>query len=541
MKVELRVDTFFETLHQRFTSRDPRLEGRYFVGANTTRMFCRPTCYKRRPKLSNCVFFTSASEAIDAGFSPCKCCRPELPRDRPAARGTLNTVVRGLRLIAAGEVDESDGESLAARLGIGERHLRRLFLRHLGTSPGVILGAQRTYLVEKMARETSLPMTEIAYASGFRSLRRFNAAIKEHFGCSPRDLRQRNAIRHDNAAQLRVSVRYTRPYDWAVVARYLQLTAIPHVEHVDSRCYRRSTRIGDSAGVICVELAPAADRLTVAMPPVDVGEAWKIAERLRVMFDLDANPRAIEGHLGRFPELEKAIAEHPGIRVPGGWDRFEMVIRTLVECHTGPASQRLLSRTAQNFGRPVVSASRQEGIDRLFPEAAELARADLASTGLPPRLGHVINAIATAISNGSIRLESGDAGPAVEHRLVELGIDVQTAQYVGARLEDDGDASGFWGWRFQSLSRMPDGQWPATAFGVSKRWSPWQGYAAMALWAHREDSVAPTQRVNSLGRCSAVRAPGNSLREPRPQICPALCPTPHGEWEWLDETDRVTG
>jgi AraC family transcriptional regulator of adaptative response / DNA-3-methyladenine glycosylase II len=451
--------------------------------------------------------------------------------------------VRALRLIAASEVDESGGESLAARLGIGERHLRRLFLHHLGTSPWAILDAQRTYLVEKMARETSLPMTEIAYAAGFRSLRRFNAAIKEHFGCSPRQLR-RNAIRPGNAAQLRLSVRYAQPYDWAMIARYLQMTVIPHVEHVDSHCYRRSTRIGDNAGVISVELVPMADHLTVTMPPVDVAEAWKIAERLRAMFDLDADPRTIEGYLSRFPELEEAIAEHPGVRVLGGWDRFELVIRTLVECRTGAASQQLLSRTAQNFGRPVVGPSRQQGIDRLFPEAAELARADLASTGLPSSLGRVINAIASETANGSIKLESGSGGPAVERRLVELGIDLQTARYVGARLEDDGDAFGFWGRRLQSLSRKPYRSWPATAFANSKRWSPWQGYAAMALWAHYEDSAAPAQRASSLGRRSAGRTPGKIASGKVPSQSAKLasgCVLGVREWEWLRETGQVTG
>jgi AraC family transcriptional regulator, regulatory protein of adaptative response / DNA-3-methyladenine glycosylase II len=187
-------------LRRAFLAKDRRFNGRYVVGMKTTMSYCRPTCRKRLPALANCMFFRSAAQASEAGFLPCRSCRPDISKDLPAARGTLSTVVRALRLIAHGELDDGNVAGLAARLGVGERHLRRLFVRHLGVSPQAMLQIKRAYLAQKMVCETSLRITDIAHESGFRSLRRFNDEMRKRFGCAPRQLRTGAMMGIANAA-----------------------------------------------------------------------------------------------------------------------------------------------------------------------------------------------------------------------------------------------------------------------------------------------------------------------------------------------------
>jgi len=514
-RVVIYMDMHPETLHRAFASRDPRLDGHYFVGANSTKVFCRPICRSRIPKLPNCKFFASAADAVRAGFRPCQRCRPDVSRELPAARGTLTTVARALRLIAGGDLDETDVESLATRLGVGERHLRRLFVHHLGVSPSAVLQAKRAHLVRKMAYETSLSMTEVAYASGFRSLRRFNDAVKNHFGCPPRDLRRR-ADRRDGNGCVRLKIKYCPPFDWTALTYYLQSVAIPGVERVDSRLYRRSANLGGTPGIVCVVFVPNRNYLLVTLPAFDVTRLGAIVERVRTVFDAHADPGAIAAHLQDCRELEDAVASHPGIRVSGAWDRFELTLRTLVECEAASARQELLSRMVTAFGRGMAGAA-QHGIDRLFPEAADLAAADLIGIGMRPELARAINAVAARVADGSLLLDAIDAGQAVENCLLDVGCDPRTAAYVAARIDNEGDAFSLRDWRFQAQAAVGEPILPANAPAASSAWGPWRGYAAMALWAHASApaGVTPPLNIDPLppplrgGRRDRWRRPGS--------------------------------
>jgi len=524
-----------DTLHRAFASRDPRLDGHYFVGANSTKIFCRPICRSRIPKLANCRFFASAADATRAGFRPCHRCRPDVSRELPAAQGTLTTVARALRLIAGGDLDETNVDSLASRLGVGERHLRRLFVHHLGASPSVVLQAKRAHLVRKMAYETSLPMTEIAFASGFRSLRRFNDAVKSHFGCPPRDLRRRGD-RRDGDGCLRLKIRYRPPFDWSALAHYLQATAIPGVERVDGWSYRRSASLGGAPGIVCVTFVPDHDYLVVTLPAFDVTGLRAIVERVRTVFDMHADPQAIATHLQRCQELKQSVAAHPGLRVSGAWDRFEFTLRTLVECEASSARQELLSRMVAAFGRGMAGAA-QHGIDRLFPEARDLATADLAGIGMRPELARAINVVAAHVADGSLVLDAIGAGQAVEKCLLDVGCDPHTASHVAARLDNEGDAFSLRDWRFQAQAAGSEAILPADALAASAAWGPWRGYAAMALWTHASAPAPETRPLDIHPLPSPFRGmrrrPGYrqvARRDPRiiREACPLPARTPPG-------------
>jgi AraC family transcriptional regulator, regulatory protein of adaptative response / DNA-3-methyladenine glycosylase II len=487
-------------LHRAFASRDARLDGHYFVGAKTTKVFCRPICRSPVAKVENCDFFLSAAAALEAGYRPCLRCRPEVSRDLPASGGTSTTVVRALRLISTGVLDDSDVDSLAGRLGVGERHLRRLFAFHLGTSPLTVLQAKRVHLVQQMVIETSLPMTEIAYAAGFHSLRRFNDAVRKHFGCTPRDLRRGDSV--SEISKVRLKIRYKPPYDWGVVARYLRATCIEGVERIDDGCYRRSAKIAEGNGIVSIEFVPDRNYLVLALPTFDVAGIRTIVERVRSAFDVHAETAVIARYLRQCPELEGPLAAHPGVRVSGGWDRFETIVRTLVECEAPATNQLLLSRLASGFGVRILGEGAACGIDRLFPDPGDLVDAELASLGLEPQLAAGIRAIAAGAASGSLDLDSVACSDTVAARLRAVdGLNPDTADYIGSRLYNEGDAHSARDWRSQLIPGMIDPPLPEDTPTGWASLGPWRGYAAMVLWADRSD---PTRTVGRATHSAAA-------------------------------------
>jgi AraC family transcriptional regulator, regulatory protein of adaptative response / DNA-3-methyladenine glycosylase II len=305
--------------------RDARFDGRFFTGVKTTGIYCRPICPARTPRPENVTFFPTAAAAQEAGFRPCLRCRPETAPDLGAWRGTSNTVSRALALIELGALDEAPIDTLAGRLGVGERQLRRLFRQHLGAAPVAVAQTRRVLLAKQLIHETRLPMTEVAFAAGFGSVRRFNETFLALFGRAPGNLRRASNLdisagRHGEIGLL---LRFHPPYDWPAMLAFLRQRAIPGIEHVTGGVYARSVQLDGVQGTVAVQCADGnALRATVRFPKLSALPS--IIARLRRVFDLAADPIAIAAHLAKDPALAPLVTARPGLRVPGTWDGFEL-------------------------------------------------------------------------------------------------------------------------------------------------------------------------------------------------------------------------
>jgi AraC family transcriptional regulator, regulatory protein of adaptative response / DNA-3-methyladenine glycosylase II len=339
--------------YRAISTRDARFDGRLFVGVKTTGIYCRPICPARTPKFENTSFYASAAAAQEAGFRPCLRCRPETSPDLAFWRGTTNTVSRALALIEAGGLDEADVEGLANRLGVGARQLRRLFHQHVGASPIAVAQTRRILLAKQLIHETHLPMAEVALASGFNSVRRFNETFLQMFGRPPATLRRGRDQTRREADALSIRLSYRPPYDWDAMLSFLGQRAIPGVEALSGNTYRPTIAIGGQFGVVGV--APAdKNRVDVSLRFPDMAALPQIIARVRRVFDLAADPDTIGAHLALDPVLAPLVRARPGLRVPGAWDGFELAVRAIFgQQITVPAATRLLGRLVEVHGTPL--------------------------------------------------------------------------------------------------------------------------------------------------------------------------------------------
>ena len=363
-------------------ARDRRFDGRFLTGVLSTGVFCRPICPARTPKFENCVFFSTAAAAYSAGFRPCLRCRPEISPGVSAWSATGATVNRALRLIAEDGLEAANLEALASRLGVGSRHLRRLFRRHVGASPVAVLQVQRVFLAKQLITDSGLPLAQVALGAGFGSIRRFNAVVQRTFGRPPRDLR-RSAEPAVSTLTLRLP--YRVPYDWAGVLAFLTPRAIPGVESVENGVYHRTISLEGARGT--VEIRATTEPFLLATITLDRLPALAgIAARLRHLFDLDADPEPIAAHLRRDPALASRVAARPGLRVPGAWDAFELAVRaTLGQQVNVSAASTLAGRLAARFGEPLGTSRSDRDLRVLFPEARTLVHADYRPLESPER------------------------------------------------------------------------------------------------------------------------------------------------------------
>ena len=467
-------------------ARDARFDGRFFTAVLTTGIYCRPVCPARPPRADNVRYYLSAAAAAEAGFRPCLRCRPESAPGSPAWRGTSATVSRALRLIDQGAADDGGIETLAARLGISGRHLRRLFLDQLGAAPTTVATTRRLHLAKRLIDETRLPFAEIAFSAGFRSVRRFNDAVHETYGRTPGELRRTASNEQPTAGgPLSLRLGYRPPYDWEAVIRYLGPRGIPGVEKVSNGRYRRSIRVdGDRVAVLEVSPAPGCDALLLTLRglahPVRLPG---IVARVRRLFDLDAVPGDVQSALAADPVLGIRVGLRPGLRIPGSWDPFELGVRAILGQQVSVAGATTLAgRLAERFGQPLPVAG-DESPRRLFPLADELAEAALESIGLPRRRASTIRGFAAAVADGILDLD-GPADPDTLYNALRSlpGIGDWTAQYLMLRGLGFPDAfpSGDLGLR-KALGNGTAIPAPR-ALEQAQAWRPWRGYAAMYLW-----------------------------------------------------------
>lgn len=463
-------------------TRDARFDGKFFIAVKGSRVYCRSICPAPTAKEKNCRYYATAAAAEEAGYRPCLRCRPEASPGTPAWMGTSNTVSRALRLIEESGLEDGGVETLAERLGIGSRHLRRLFLKHLGATPSAVARVRRLHFVKKLIDETRLPMSHIALAAGFGSVRRFNAAVRRTYHRTPTQIRklarQKNTL-PENEYMFRLGFR--PPFDWEGMLIFLLPRVIPGVESVDphSSTYRRTIFLNGEAGHFEVSMHNGGLALSVRIQFGDSRALFLITERIRRMFDLNADWQRITARLKTDPVLASRMEAKPGLRVPGSWDGFELAVRAILgQQVTVKGASTLAGRLVRKFGKTYEAAAR---LTHLFPRPEALADAKLDQIGLPAARAETIRALARAVCERRISFEGIVELDDFLTKLCEIpGIGKWTAQYVAMRALGEPDA-------------FPAGDLGlAHALGLksaremeerSRVWKPWRAYAAMYLWS----------------------------------------------------------
>jgi AraC family transcriptional regulator, regulatory protein of adaptative response / DNA-3-methyladenine glycosylase II len=477
-------------------ARDARFDGRFFTGVKTTGIYCRPICPARCPKRENVVFFPSAAAAAEAGFRPCLRCRPETSPDHGAWRGTSSTVARALGLIEAGALDEDDVASLAERVGVGERQLRRLFAAHVGASPIAVAQTRRVHLAKQLLHETSLSMTDVAHASGFGSVRRFNATFLAMFGRAPSRLRRTSSKGRSGPLVLRLP--YRKPYDWDAILSFLAARAIPGVEAVDRDRYARTIAIAGATGTVAIEpTSNAHARVELSLSRVDV--VPDVVARVRRLFDLAADPVAIGAHLSEDPLLARLVDARPGLRVPGAWDVLELAIRAILgQQITVALATALAGKLVKAFGERL--ATDDPRLTHVFPRARVLARADVASLGMPQARAEAVRGFAAALDRNP-HLFSARRGldDSIRALCTLSGIGEWTAQYIAMRELREPDAFpaadiGLLRALEDRYGRRPT---PEELRARAERWRPWRAYAALHLWSKSDGRIVSARAFAS--------------------------------------------
>ena len=479
--------------------RDRRFDGRLFIAVKTTGVYCRPVCPARTPKKANVRFFASAAAAQEAGFRPCLRCRPETSPDLGAWRGTSNTVSRALALIEGGALDESGVEALCQRLGVGERQLRRLFKQHLGASPVAVAQTRRVLLAKQLIHDTRLPMAEVALASGFGSVRRFNETFQALFDRPPAHLRRGRRAEASAVAAGEITLRlpYRPPYDWDALLSFLAVRAIPGVESVTGNAYARTVHLEGASGALFVRPGTGPFLEVTARFP-RLASLPAIIARVRRVFDLAADPNVIGAHLSEDLTLAPLVAARPGLRVPGAWDGFELGIRAILgQQITVAAARGLAAKLVARFGSPLEDPrANVAGLTHVFPDARIIADADLSTLGMPrARIQALLSLAQAQVRDPSLFSVHRDLDEAIA-RLRELnGIGEWTAQYIAMRQLRESDAFPVGDVALMRALANADGVRPNARqmLARAESWRPWRAYAAIHLWASLADTATTRQ------------------------------------------------
>ncbi|KQQ74599.1 DNA methylase [Xanthomonas sp. Leaf131] len=460
-------------------ARDARFDGLFFTAVRSTGIYCRPVCPAPPPKPGNISYYPSAAAASAAGYRPCLRCRPELS---PQAQQHLGeeSVQRALAMIAEGALQEQPVQTLADAVGLSARQLQRQFVQQLGATPIQVHGTRRLLLAKQLLTETALPVTEVALAAGFNSLRRFNAAFLDGCGMPPSALRkQRTEV---PGGELTLRLGYRPPLDLPAMLAFLQRRAIPGIEQVDAGGYRRVIGTPGNATLIDVSAAPQRAELLLRIGATDPRQIPQIVRRVRRLFDLDADLQAVHATLASEPLLAEAIARRPGLRVPGGWDGFEVAVRAVLGQQISVAgAATLAARLVERHGGRHVDMP--PGLDRIFPTPEQLAEAPLEHLGLPRARAATLRALASACAQGRLQFGAGQRLPDFIAACTALpGIGPWTAQYVAMRALSHPDAFPAGDLILQQVLGTPERLSERATEARSQAWRPWRAYAVLHLW-----------------------------------------------------------
>lgn len=465
--------------YQAVKSHDARFDGRFFTGVTSTRIYCRPVCPARVPRRENCRFFASAAAAEAAGFRPCLRCRPELAPGNASVDATQRLAQAAASLIEDGIACGNGISQIAAQLQVTDRHLRRVFEAQFGVSPIGFAQTQRLLLAKRLLTDTAMPATDIAFASGFQSLRRFNALFRERYRLSPSQLRKAS-LRGAEPDHFTFELAYCPPLDWPRLMAFLGRRSISRVERVDKLVYCRTLCIRDGShahtGWIEVRQHKSKSVLSVRVAATLRKVLPQVLARVKRVFDLACQPQDIVAALGAWAR------PHAGLRLPGAFDGFELAVRAVLgQQITVGAATTLAGRFAAAFGEAVITPYAE--LERVFPSAQAIVACsldDIARLGIIATRAKTIRALAQAVAAGELTLApSADVEPTLAALKAIPGIGEWTAQYIAMRALAWPDA--FPHTDYGIMKAMNETN-PKRVLAKAEAWRPWRAYAVMHLW-----------------------------------------------------------
>jgi AraC family transcriptional regulator of adaptative response / DNA-3-methyladenine glycosylase II len=495
-----------EICYRAHRARDARFDGRFFTAVDSTRIYCRPVCTAPLPRRENCRFYPSAAAAEQAGFRPCLRCRPELAPGLASVDASARLARTAASLIDDGALADANLASLAQRVGVTDRHLRRVFEAEFGVTPIAYAQTARLLLAKRLLTDTAMPVTDVALAAGFGSVRRLNALFAQRYRMSPSALRRTRASPPPDHHFFALHTQ--PPFDFAALLRFHGERAARGVEAADAAAYRRTLALAAGNGRM------AAGWIEVRRSDRGAGIAVRIDARLasampgvlaacKRAFDLDCRPDEVAAVLGQL------AAARPGLRLPGAFDAFELGVRAIIGRQaTARAAHTLTDRLVQRFGAPLATPFAE--LDRLFPDAACLASArpaQIADLGIVAPHARAVVALARAVADSRIQLDAAADVPGTVAALRALpGVDEWTAQYIAMRALHwpDAFAPGDAG----VLKAM--GCTPAQALARAERWRPWRAYAVIHLWKsleHPDDDLHAARQPAWQARAHLRRQP----------------------------------
>ncbi len=469
------------TCYRALRARDARFDGRFFVAVSSTRIYCRPVCTVKPPKRENCRFYPSAAAAESGGYRPCLRCRPELAPGNASVDATSRVAQAAASLIEDRTLDAEGLEAVAARLGITDRHLRRAFGAEFGVSPVEFAQTQRLLLAKRLLTDTVLPVTEIAFASGFGSLRRFNALFKQRYRLQPGQLRRHMRVATAPSVDaLNFELSFRPPYDWPAVSAFLGARAISGVEALEDGRYRRTVRVAqdgkEHAGWVEIGLSPKKPALRVAVSASLARVLPPVLSRVKALMDLACNPTEVAQALGSLAR------ENPGLRVPGAFDGFEVAVRAILGQQVSVAAARTVAgRFAAAFGDPLDSPF--ASLRTIFPAAKRIAALPygrIARLGMPGARARTVIALARAVADGDLDLmPNADIDATLDKLRALPGVGEWTAQYIAMRALAWPDAFPHTDLGVMKALGMKDAR---RVLEAGEAWRPWRAYAVMHLW-----------------------------------------------------------
>jgi AraC family transcriptional regulator, regulatory protein of adaptative response / DNA-3-methyladenine glycosylase II len=480
-------------------AKDARFDGWFFIAVTTTKIYCRPSCPARTPLRHNIRVYPTAAAAQQAGFRACKRCRPDATPGSPEWNTRGDLVARAMRSIADGVIDREGVSGLAQRLGYSERHLTRLLTAEVGAGPLALARAQRAQTARTLIETTDMSATNIAFASGFASVRQFNDTVRDVFATTPTDMRRRSLHRKPgpvgtrsastdggvSRASISLRLPYRPPFDGAGLLAFLRTRAVPGVETCNETTYRRTLRLPHGIGIVALTPTTA----DAAHPHVgcvlqldDLRDLATAIQRCRRLFDLDADPLAVADVLGCDPLLGALVRRNIGLRVPGHVDGTELAVRAVLGQQVSVAGARTLA------GRIVASVDEHitgdAELTHLFPAASAMAEMKPESFAMPRARGRSLIGLVAAISDGKIVIDPSADRDELSTKLVELpGIGPWTASYIRMRAQGDPDVflASDLGVR-HALEQLGAKGDPLAAAARAEAWRPWRSYSLMHLW-----------------------------------------------------------
>lgn len=474
-----------EAYYRVICARDSHFDGQFVRASRKLKIYCRPTCATPVPKFDNCVFFASAALAQQQGYRPCRRCRSDALPTAARWAGTATTTARALRLIANGALDETSVDKLASRVGVTDRHLRRLFKQHLGCSPVSIAIAHRLAVARRIIEETSQPIIQVAHEAGFSSVRRFNDAFRKAYPFCPSDIRSdplRPVASPSEVYELRLG--YHAPYDWAQVRQSLAARAVPEVEYIGEKIYQRAVEIGGRVGLVTVRFWPNRPYVSVTISQLKITDLPVVIRSIREVLDLNTDPAAAGRCLGVSPDFPSHAAAS-GVRVIGWWDNLEGMLGAILAAHLGPGWRSAFHAVVTRSGMPLTLRGAGVHVVRACPGAEALsgARSVLDAIGLPTDTVKTIVTLAQRVSDGTLSLHPAQCPDGFRKTLMEIdGIGADLAEIITQNILERGDALSAADWDDLRAARQDTASDAARPIqDLVEGWRPWRAYGVAML------------------------------------------------------------